>query len=71
VLETFNFWHNLSSYGAIDAVALEAVQILLPPAFFCAAHLGSQPVLSDRNARVGPRPANRAERRRRPRGRSV
>jgi hypothetical protein len=50
-------------------LALDAVQVLLPPSFFCAAHRTAQPVLSDRDVRIGRRPANRAERRRRrPRG---
>jgi hypothetical protein len=70
-LETFNFWHNLADFGAIRSPALEAVQVVLPRSFFCAANREAQPVLSDRNARIGQRPANRAERRRRPRGRSA
>jgi Domain of unknown function (DUF4262) len=68
VLETFNFWHNLADYGAIRSPALEAVQVLLPRGFFCADHRGAQPVLSDREARVGQRPANLTVRRRGPRG---
>jgi hypothetical protein len=43
---------------------------VLSPAFFCSAHRFAQPRLADRDARVGQRPANRAERRRRPRRRS-
>jgi hypothetical protein len=69
VLETFNFWHHLADYGAVHALALEAVQVMLTRRMFCAEHGDAQPVLSDCNARVGRRPANRAERRRRPRGR--
>ncbi len=66
VLETFNFWHNLADYGAVRCPALEAVQIVLPPAFFCHEHRFLQPVLADRNARVGRRAGNRSQRRRRP-----
>jgi len=65
VLDTFNFWHNLADYGAVHSVALEAVQVVLPPAFFCAQHRFAQPRLADRYARVGRPAANRAERRRR------
>jgi hypothetical protein len=68
VLDTFNFWHNLADYGAVHSAALQAVQILLPPSFFCSAHRFAQPVLADRDARVGRRPASPAVRRRRPRG---
>jgi hypothetical protein len=68
-LDTFNFWYNLHEFGALRRHALEAVQILLPATFFCCEHRNSQPVLSQRLARVGRHPADRAERRRRPRGR--
>ncbi len=69
-LDTFNFWYNLHEFGALRTHALEAVQIVLPPGFFCHEHRDSQPVLAHQLARVGERPANRAERRRRrPRGR--
>ena len=37
VLDTFNFWHNLADYGAVHSTALEAVQVVLPPVFFCRA----------------------------------
>jgi Domain of unknown function (DUF4262) len=67
-LDTFNMWHELQDFGALEAAQLEAVQIVLSSAFFCRNHRGSQPLLNDRGARVGSRPAppNRAERRRRP-----
>jgi hypothetical protein len=66
-LETFNMWHNLHSYGTLKTAELEAVQIVLPSAFFCSVHRHAQPVLDDPAARVGrlPPPPNRAERRRR------
>jgi hypothetical protein len=69
VLDTFTFWHNLAGYGAVRSPVLTAVQIVLPATFFCHDHRFTQPVLADRSARVGRRPANRADRRRRPRGR--
>jgi Domain of unknown function (DUF4262) len=71
-LGTFNMWDNLQNYGAVQALELEAVQVILPPTFFCSVHGETQPLLDDPDARVGarrPRP-NRAERRRRrPHGR--
>jgi hypothetical protein len=68
-LDTFNFWYHLHEYGALRTHALEAVQIVLPSSFFCREHRHAQPLLGQQLARVGRRPANRAERRRRPRGR--
>ena len=64
-LETFNMWHNLRAYGAVDAPELEAVQIVVPSGFFCTEHRHSQPLLASPGAHVGPRSLNRAERRRR------
>ena len=65
-LETLNMWHNLRRYGTLRTAELEAVQIVLPSAFFCSVHRHAQPVLGDPTARVGrhERPPNRAERRR-------
>jgi hypothetical protein len=70
-LDTFNMWHNLRAYGTLRTAELEAVQIILPPTFFCSAHGDSQPLLDEPGARVGLRSVrpNRAERRRRPRSR--
>lgn len=73
-LDTFNMWHQLQGYGAVESPELEAVQIILPSTFFCSCHRNSQPLLGDRSARVDARPPgpNRAERRRRrPRGRAA
>jgi hypothetical protein len=66
-LETFDMWHNQRRYGTLGTRELEAVQIVLPSAFFCSVHRHAQPVLGDPTARVGrrERPSNRAERRRR------
>jgi hypothetical protein len=67
-LQTFNMWHSLDEYGAAGPHELEAVQIVLPPTFFCTEHRLVQPVLANPEARVGEprRRPNRAERRRRP-----
>jgi hypothetical protein len=77
-LDTFNMWHNLADYGAVRTPALEALQVVLSPGFFCSEHGFAQPLLADRSARVGTRRAtpNRAARRSRgrrpprPRGRA-
>lgn len=61
--DTFNSWHNLREYGAFEADALEAVQIVLPRSWFCEAH--QNPDLSLPQSRIV-RPAstpNRAARR--------
>jgi hypothetical protein len=58
-------WENLRSFGAVHAPEPEAVQIVVPSNFFCHEHRHSQPLLASPGARVGPRAANRAERRRR------
>jgi hypothetical protein len=49
-LDTFNSWHNLSSYGALRTPTLEAVQVFAPPYWD---DVGEQPLLSDPLARVG------------------
>jgi hypothetical protein len=70
-LDTFNSWHNLRSYGALHAPALEAVQIIVADVWSATPDL----LLADPSARVGSgRSAapNRATRRagsRRPRNR--
>jgi Domain of unknown function (DUF4262) len=64
-LGTFNMWHQCKARGAVRATRLRAVQIILPPEFFCSDHGESQPLLGDPETRVGtpsPRP-NRAYRR--------
>jgi hypothetical protein len=60
-------WHNLRRNGTLRTSELEAVQIVLPPTFFCSAHREARPLLDDPEARVDAygRPPNRAERRRR------
>ena len=67
-LDTFNMWHNLQRHGTLRTSELEAVQIVLPSAFFCSFHRLEQPLLNDAGARVDRLrpPPNRAERRRRP-----
>ena len=67
-LDTFNTWHNLRSYGALHAPALEAVQIIPPHGWSTAPPM----LLADPSARVGGRssgPPNRAARRARARNR--
>ena len=64
-LDTFNMWHNLSEYGAIETYALEALQVVLPPSCFCEEHGFAQPLLANPTARLGGREPfrNRAARR--------
>jgi hypothetical protein len=62
-LDTFAHWHRLDEYGAIVALDLSAVQIVMP------GHHG--PTLSDPHARVGEPMPNRATRRRRKRHRNA
>ncbi len=71
-LDTFNMWHNLAAFGAVQTQALEAVQLLLPADLCCPVHRLHQPVLADPRARVGgpasrPNRATRRSRARRPR----
>lgn len=64
-LNTFNWWHNLAEFGAVETYALEALQVVLPQSCFCEEHGFAQPLLADRAARVGGRErfAGRAARR--------
>ena len=63
-LDTFNMWHNLEAKGELRVRELEALQILVPPTWFCAHHAEVQPVLADPDVRVDAMPtANRATRR--------
>jgi hypothetical protein len=52
-LETFNTWHNLRGAGVLGAPALSALQVFLPPSWFCRCHQRSQPDLGDPGVRLG------------------
>ena len=74
-LDTFNWWHNLAEFGAVETYALEALQVVLPSSCFCEKHGFAQPLLANRAARVGGcepfvnRAARRSKGRRPPRAR--
>ena len=51
-LDTFNMWRELRKAGVLRVRELAAVQIRLPDELFAPGRRPSQPVLSDRDARV-------------------